>query len=699
MPQVKIAERKIWVDDQPIPLLSGEMHYWRLDPNSWRVCLERVREMGLDIVATYVCWDFHETTAGKYDFRGESDPRRNLIAFLDLLTEMGFWIILRPGPYIYAEWSNNGVPDHAAKFHRLDPKFLELAQDYMAAVTEVVKPYLATRGGRIILWQADNEIDPWPHFYTEEMGLGQRKGIFHEYLKQQYGDVAALNAAWRTSYTAFEEARAVSEMFTDDPALMSRYNDFRAFQHWYVNQVAAQSVDTYRALGLDVPILLNTYSGVGTQVWAAMEQIGDIVGPDIYPSREFLYRTGEHRHILEAVRYTDSYSRLPYIPEYEAGIWHDWLEDVGTLTPNHYRLLCLSALMEGAAGWNWYMLVNRDNWTQSPINEWGRTRPKLFDVFKQMTALYKQIDPMTLERLTNTAVTFDPLQRATQRPGQDLLQSLYDADIDYDFFDLSQDNGSGRDKPLLFYAGGAWLSEAGQRRLVEYVENGGHLVCIGAYPKLDQHLQPLNLLAFPEPSGIVSGSPEKLNLRLWEGSVQSRFMHLYDHVDGEVIPVERLPVKNRPSEELCLQFDLQVGKHYTIGCSVERGLGRLTVLGISVSPELLVMLHDQFNVSIPTRSHTQDIKTALLQRDHLLYVIVTNAGDEAKSAEIQFAREIIPKGSIVGSDLILKRYTGTLGDLLSVPVGRKDGAIVRLSKPGVPEAKYNLRSAQRSENN
>ena len=71
---VKIAERKVWVDDQPISLLSGEMHYWRLDPNSWRDCLRRIREMGIDIVATYACWDFHQIAPGEYDFAGETDP-------------------------------------------------------------------------------------------------------------------------------------------------------------------------------------------------------------------------------------------------------------------------------------------------------------------------------------------------------------------------------------------------------------------------------------------------------------------------------------------------------------------------------------------------------------------------------------------------------------------------------------------------
>src|SRR5690606_35692227 len=120
------------------------------------------------------------------DFTGKTEPRRNLVAFLDLLTEMDFWIIFRPGPYIYSEWSNGGVTDEAVRHHRGSVEFQQLAEPYMRAVTDVVLPYLATNGGKVILWQADNEIDPWPHLYTEVLGLGTKPGPFQEFLVEHY---------------------------------------------------------------------------------------------------------------------------------------------------------------------------------------------------------------------------------------------------------------------------------------------------------------------------------------------------------------------------------------------------------------------------------------------------------------------------------------------------------------------------------
>ena len=678
MTTIRIEEKKIWVDDVDIPLLSGEVHYWRLDPANWRPVLQRAREMGLQVIATYVCWDFHEIEPGHYDFRGETDPRRNLIGFLDLLTAEGFWIILRPGPYIYSEWRNNGVPDDAARLHRLDPIFQERARPYMQAVVEAACPYLATNGGRIILWQAENEIDPWSHWYTEQLGLGQKPGPFQEFLHWRYGDVNCLNASWGTKYASIEDARAISEMFPNRPDLMRRYLDVTRFQHWYVTEVADWAVKSYRAYGVDVPIYLNAYSGVSIQPWADMESLADLAGPDIYPSRELGLRAEEHRKFMEAVRYTRAYSCLPYIPEFEAGIWHDWLGDVGTLPPNHYRMICLSALLAGVAGWNWYMLVNRDNWYQCPINEWGRTRPDLFDVFQQVTRLYNEIKPASLVKQTGIAVTFNSLQRGTQRPGQELLQALYQADIDYEFYDVDR---PGCDQPFLFYAGGDWLSAVAQQHLRDYVESGGHLICLGAYPFWDDELRPLNLLGVEDPPGILSGSPGSLWLEVLDSNVKSPFAFNYAETPGAPIFATRLAPGGQTAEELSLQMGLQAGTQYKIGYSETRGKGCLTVIGLAPSTELLMALKNHLKLQVPSRSLTSQVSTALFQRGQDFYLFAVNDGNEGKVAEVILDGDL-PKASCwqVHNLVSDQEWTVNLREagrlIFSLP--RKDGVILHL---------------------
>src|SRR5688572_7682230 len=421
-------------------------------------------------------------------------------------------------------------------------------------------------------------------------------------------------------------------MFPTQPDLMRRYLDFARFQHWYVTQVAAWAVTAYRDYGVDVPIYLNAYSGVSIQPWAELESLADLAGPDIYPSRELALREDEHRKMMEAVRYTRAYSSLPYISEFEAGIWHDWLADVGSLPPNHYRMICFSALLAGAAGWNWYMLVNRDNWYQCPINEWGRTRPDLFEAFQQVTALYHRIEPASLVKLTHTALTFDVLQRGTERPGRELLQSLYQADVDYEFYDVDREKCG---QPLLFYAGGNWLSESAQIHLKAYVESGGHLVCVGTYPRLDDNLRPLNMLDVKEPEGIVSGSPGGLWLEVLDRKVKSSWAFNYTETSGTPIVATRLAPGNQTMEELSLQMGLQAGIQYTIGYTEQRGRGHLTLIGLTPSPELILALYDHLDVSIPSRSLTPQISTALFRRDQEIYLLAVNYGNEGKTTEVQ----------------------------------------------------------------
>lgn len=676
---VRIAEQKIWVGDTPIPLMGGEVHYWRLAPENWRAVLERVRGLGIEVVATYVCWDFHETAPGEFDFSGQTDPRRNLAGFLDLLAEMGFWIIIRPGPYIYAEWSNGGVPEYAARYHRLDPAYLPLARRYLAAVMPIITPRQATRGGRIILCQAENELDCWPHMYTESLGVGSQSGLFQEFLAGRYASVDDLNRAWGSAYASISDARATLTLPPGRADWMPRYLDYYRFKHWYVARGAQWAVDTLREMGVDVPIYMNTIAVHSNEPWAEMERIAGLTGTDLYPSNGF-HHPEEHRKYLEAARYLRAYSRLPYIAEFEAGVWHGAHVEpqVGALEPNHYRLAAVSALLAGAVGWNWYMLVNRDNWYMSPINEWGRVRPDLYGAFQQITALYRQIDPTTLEKVAALSATIDPLQQAAAHPESEVLRALYDAGLDYDFWDV---NIGQAQHPTLLYAGQEWLSAAAQRRLSEYVEAGGHLVCIGTAPRLDDAMRPLNLLELPEPSGAIGDMGEiTARLHLPGGSVEikTRWLEWFDAPPGKALVAERQSVDRDAVEEMQYLCNLPVGTRYPVGFSQPRGRGRITYLGLQPTPALLLALCEAF-ATPPARCATPGVSAALFQRKgqpEQVYLMLANNSCAPQAADVRFDPGLFKsqaprfRGLLSGAEI---PSTGPACAFLPVPA--KDGEI------------------------
>jgi hypothetical protein len=304
-------------------------------------------------------------------------------------------------------------------------------------------------------------------------------------------------------------------------------------------------------------------------------------------------------------------------------------------------------------------------------------------MFQQITALYHEIDPASLVKLSPLAVTFNTLQRGTERPGQNLLQALYQADIDYEFYDVDRETC---DHPLMFYAGGNWLSESAQEHLKEYVESGGHLVCVGMYPHLDDNLRPLNLLDIKDPPGIVSGSPGRLRLEVFDSKLKSSWASNYAETPGTPISVTRLAPSMQTAEELSLQMGLQAGTQYTVGYTEQHGDGCLTVIGLEPSPELLLALHNHLNVHVPSRSLTSHVSTALFRRDRELYLIAVNNGNEDKISDVLLDRDLLDAPRWKIHNLISgQEWTSNLQEAshLTFSLPRKDGVILHLQSESI----------------
>lgn len=139
-------------------LLSGAIHYFRVDPSLWRDRLMRLQALGLTSVETYVPWNFHERRPGEIDFTGP----RDLGGFIDLAGSLGLEMIVRPGPYICAEWDFGGLPawllTKPMALRTADPAYLHHVEDWLDAVVPVLLPRLATAGGPVVAVQIENEF-------------------------------------------------------------------------------------------------------------------------------------------------------------------------------------------------------------------------------------------------------------------------------------------------------------------------------------------------------------------------------------------------------------------------------------------------------------------------------------------------------------------------------------------------------------
>jgi len=146
------------LDGKPFQMISGEMHYPRIPREAWRQRMKMAKAMGLNTIGTYVFWNLHEPEKGKYDFSGNND----IAAFVKTAQEEGMWVVLRPSPYVCAEWEFGGYPYWLQKEKGLvvrsrEPQYLEAYENYIRQVGKQLAPLLVTHGGNILMVQVENE--------------------------------------------------------------------------------------------------------------------------------------------------------------------------------------------------------------------------------------------------------------------------------------------------------------------------------------------------------------------------------------------------------------------------------------------------------------------------------------------------------------------------------------------------------------
>ncbi|XP_035030763.1 beta-galactosidase-1-like protein [Hippoglossus stenolepis] len=145
-------------DGKPFQYISGSIHYSRIPQQYWKDRLVKMYMTGLNAIQVYVPWNFHETAQGVYNFNGD----RDLEHFLDLAKQTGLLVILRPGPYICAEWEMGGLPAWLLQkpniiLRSADTDYLQAVSNWLAVLLPKMKPWLYINGGNIISVQVENE--------------------------------------------------------------------------------------------------------------------------------------------------------------------------------------------------------------------------------------------------------------------------------------------------------------------------------------------------------------------------------------------------------------------------------------------------------------------------------------------------------------------------------------------------------------
>lgn len=156
-------------------LIGGEFHYFRVPAPLWEERLMKMKAMGANLISVYIAWNMHEPEEGKQRWDGDYDLGR----FLSLCEKYGFYVLIKPGPYICAELDFGGHPDWLIKkvankefrIRMLDEKYLELCRYWYKSCAEQINSHLITNGGTIIAAQVENEYDHLMEYGEEPISV------------------------------------------------------------------------------------------------------------------------------------------------------------------------------------------------------------------------------------------------------------------------------------------------------------------------------------------------------------------------------------------------------------------------------------------------------------------------------------------------------------------------------------------------
>lgn len=155
----KLGTSEFLLDGEPFQIISGELHPARIPEEYWKHRISMVKALGCNTISVYVFWNFHESEEGVFDF---TTGNHNLAEFLKIAQDEGMWVLLRPGPYVCAEWDLGGIPPYLLripdiKLRSLDERYMAAAERFMSKLATEIKPFLVTKGGPILMIQIENE--------------------------------------------------------------------------------------------------------------------------------------------------------------------------------------------------------------------------------------------------------------------------------------------------------------------------------------------------------------------------------------------------------------------------------------------------------------------------------------------------------------------------------------------------------------
>ncbi len=552
-----IHEGLFYQDGKPVFLNSGEIHYFRIKRHLWDAHLAAAKEAGLMAVSSYVPWDWHEPQEGAFDFSGTTLAERDLQGWLNKCREYGLHAIVKPGPYILAEYRGAGLPDwflekYATQVRMRNKKGHIVASEgvnlfhpvYLEKVThwyDQIMPFISSnessRGGAVIMMQICNEIGLFSWLAHQADYGGDVKKHFTEWLQNRYVNIDKVNRLWQTNYNQFNDTELPPDVDSPFESKGDRARDFDWHFFWrtyYANYLKmltrmardrGVTVPFYHNLpgwiyghGYEFPVNITMYD----ELYGEKSDI--IFGVDHIP--EFVSHRNMHddRIINDITVAMQGNDKPLFAAEFQSGS----REYHVVTNPREMELFYKASIANGLKGWNYYMFSQGRNperkgysgdtfyWFNPLTGEGERTTA--FPLVQRMSritdtcgtlfitaerraeicvAFYPPYYTSELERPENGASELTFVPASIRRPAwfDGLLRVLQVLNIDYDMVDITKISHVQLQKYKQVWAFCTDEMDAREQQiLVDYTSAGGKTMIFPYLPDRDIPQQPCTII-------------------------------------------------------------------------------------------------------------------------------------------------------------------------------------------------------------
>lgn len=284
------------LNGEPFVVKAAELHYPRIPRQYWEHRIKMSKALGMNTICLYVFWNAHEQQEGKFDFSGQNDLRE----FIRLCEKNDMKVILRPGPYVCAEWEMGGLPwwllkNKDVRLREGDPYFLERVDSFQKAVADQVGDLTIANGGPIIMVQVENE---YGSYGTDKPYVA----AIRDMLRKNFGkDVTMFQCDWSSNFlnnglddlvwtmnfgtgaNIDEQFRKLKEVRPDSPLMCSEFWS-GWFDKWGANHETRPAddmiagIDEMLSKGISFSLYM-THGGTNWGHWAGANSPG--YAPDV----------------------------------------------------------------------------------------------------------------------------------------------------------------------------------------------------------------------------------------------------------------------------------------------------------------------------------------------------------------------------------------------------------------------------------